>query len=262
MHSTTLKELSQLITGLKIPRSPIVMIHSSLLKFGIIENGVDGFLKCIIESLAGEPTIVMPAFTFSYFDNKYWYAKKTKSEMGALSEYFRKLNGAIRTIHPFHSIVAYGKYAKVFAECNSLSSFGKNSPFDKLLELNAYNLSLGTEFIGGATFMHHTEEVCQVPYRYYKEFPGNIYDMNGQKVSNVFKMYVRKITTTFEYKNNWDKVFNDLCKKDCFYIDSLNGAKIILSSIRHTHGIFTDFLTADPYYAAERINNKHSSVHD
>ena len=68
MHSTTLKELSQLITGLKIPRSPIVMIHSSLLKFGIIENGVDGFLKCIIESLAGEPTIVMPAFTFSYFD--------------------------------------------------------------------------------------------------------------------------------------------------------------------------------------------------
>ena len=72
-------EIALPIPPIKHPSST-VMIHSSLLKFGIIENGVDGFLKCIIESLAGEPTIVMPAFTFSYFDNQYWYAKKTKSE--------------------------------------------------------------------------------------------------------------------------------------------------------------------------------------
>ena len=45
MHSTSLKDLSQKIIDLKIPPSSTVMIHSSLLKFGIIENGLKGFLK-------------------------------------------------------------------------------------------------------------------------------------------------------------------------------------------------------------------------
>jgi len=230
------------------------MIHSSLLKFGIIENGVEGLLGCIQESLAGDTTIVMPAFTFSFSDTRYWSARNTKSEMGVLTEYFRNLIGAERTIHPFHSVVAYGKYANDFSGCNSLSSFGKGSPFEMLLELDAYNLSLGTEFIGGATFAHHTEEVCRVPYRYYKEFPGDIYDINGKKVNKLFKMYAREITKNYEYENNWNKVFKDLCKEGCFQIDYLNGAKIILSSIRKTHRIFSQYIASDLMYAASRKN--------
>ena len=242
MHSTSLKDLSQKIIGLGIPPSSTVMIHSSLLKFGIIENGIKGILKCIMESLVGDTTILMPAFTFGFSDTKYWSAKETKSEMGVLTEYFRNLNDTVRTIHPFHSVLAYGKYAKYFVECTSLSSFGKDSPFEKLLNLDAYNLSLGTEFIGGATFVHHTEEVCQVPYRYYKEFPGMVYDMNEKKVDKIFKMYVRKITATYDYENDWDKVFRDLCNEGCFKVEILNGAKIILSSIKNTHNVFKKYI--------------------
>ena len=230
------------------------MIHSSLLKFGIIENGIEGLLGCIQESLAGDTTIIMPAFTFSFSATGYWSARKTKSEMGALTEHFRQQNDTIRTIHPFHSVAVLGKYAKDFLKCSSLSSFGKGSPFEKFIDLNAYNLSLGTEFIGGATFVHHTEETCQVPYRYYKEFSGKVYDMNENKVDKVFKMYVRKITNRYEYENNWDKVFKDLCREGCFKLDSLNGAKIILSSIKQTHKIFNQYIVSDPMYAAMKIN--------
>ena len=230
------------------------MIHSSLLRFGIIENGLSGFFKCIIESLSGDTTILMPSFTFDFSHSNYWNAKKTKSEMGVLTEYFRNINGTVRTIHPFHSVVALGKYANDFAECTSSSSFGEDSPFEKLLDLDAYNLSLGTEFVGGGTYLHHTEEVCQVPYRYYKEFFGEVYDMNEKKVNKVFKMYVRKITKNYEYENNWDKVFKDLCKEGCFHIDYLNGAKIMLSSIRKTHRIFSQYIASDLMYAVFRKN--------
>ena len=254
MHSTSLKDLSQKIINLKIPPSSTVMIHSSLLKFGIIENGIEGLLKCIVESLVGDTTILMPSFTFGFSESRYWSAKNTKSEMGALTEFFRKQEGTIRTLHPFHSVVAYGAHSKDFSTCNSLSSFGKGSPFEKLIDLNAYNLSLGTEFIGGATFVHHTEETCQVPYRYYKEFSGKVYDMNENKVDKVFKMYVRKITNRYEYENNWDKVFKDLHREGCFKVDSLNGAKIMLSSIKQTHKIFNQYIVSDPMYAAMKIN--------
>ena len=254
MHSTSLKDLSQKIINLKIPPSSTVMIHSSLLKFGIIENGIEGLLKCIVESLVGDTTILMPSFTFGFSESRYWSAKNTKSEMGALTEFFRKQEDTIRTLHPFHSVVAYGAHSKDFSTCNSLSSFGKGSPFEKLIDLNAYNLSLGTEFIGGATFVHHTEETCQVPYRYYKEFSGKVYDMNENKVDKVFKMYVRKITNRYEYENNWDKVFKDLHREGCFKVDSLNGAKIMLSSIKQTHKIFNQYIVSDPMYAAMKIN--------
>lgn len=258
MNFTTLKDLSKIIISLKIQPSSTVMIHSSLLKFGIIENGVEGFFNCILESLHGDPTILMPAFSFSFSDTGYWSARRTKSEMGALTEYFRKLNGVVRTIHPFHSVSAYGKHAKDFIGCNSSSSFGEGSPFELMVQLNAYNLSLGTEFIGGATYLHHTEEICHVPYRYYKKFHGKIYDIKDKMINNVFKMYVRKTNDIYEYENNWDIVFKDLYKKNCFYIDYLNGAKIILSSINKTHNIFKKFIILDPYYPAVRVDKKNN----
>jgi aminoglycoside 3-N-acetyltransferase len=254
MHTTSLKDLTQKIIRLGIPSSSTVMIHSSLLKFGIIENGIEGFFQCISESLTGDHTILMPAFSFNFVDTGYWSARATKSNMGALTEYFRNLKGAVRSIHPFHSVVALGKYADDFAKCNSLSSFGKDSPFEKMLELDSYNLSLGTEFVGGTTFVHYTEEKCHVPYRYYKSFPGDVYDMEERKVDQIYKMYVRKITSTYEYDNNWEKVYNCLFNDGCFVVDNLNGAKIILSSMNKTHMVFKKYINSDPYFAA--IKNK------
>ena len=229
------------------------MIHSSLLKFGVIEKGVEGLFKCIMESLSGDITILMPAFNFSFADTGYWSATNTKSEMGVLTEYFRNQNGTIRTIHPFHSVVAFGKYADDFADCDSFSSFGINSPFEKMLALDAYNLSLGTEFIGGATFVHHTEEVCRVPYRHYKDFPGEIYDKKEERVDKIFSMYVRDITENHEYINDWERVFKDLCQEGCFDINYLGPAKIMLSSINKTHNVLKYMINTDAYYAAKLI---------
>jgi len=251
MHKTSLKQLGKCLKKLNIPRSSIIVIHSSLLKFGIIEKGIEGFYQCILDSLNGEPTILMPAFSFAFAKTRVWSANSTKSETGVLSEYFRNLPDTGRTIHPFHSMCVQGKYANVFLECTNVSSFGPGSPFEILYDMNAYNLSLGTEFIGGATFVHHTEEECQVPYRFYKEFPGNVYDENNKKINKVFKMYVREITAEYEYENDWDKVFKDLCKEGCFQVDILNGAKIMSSNIKYTHDVFKRNIMSDMYYASK-----------
>ena len=109
MHSTCRKELSKMINSLGIPPSSTIMIHSSLLKFGVIENGIEGFYNSIVDSLSGDCTLVMPTFTFEYSGKRYWNAKTSKSEMGVLTEYFRKLEGTVRSIHPFHSDAIYGK---------------------------------------------------------------------------------------------------------------------------------------------------------
>ena len=90
MHLTTLKEISELIMGLKMRSSSTVMIHSSLLKFGIIEGGVENLLKCIIDSLPGDPTIVMPTPTVLHQDGEIF------EDEGCLSlpQYVEKLKRA------------------------------------------------------------------------------------------------------------------------------------------------------------------------
>ena len=49
--------------------------------------------------------------------------------------------------------------------------------------------------------------------------------------------------------------FKDLCKEGCFHVDYLNGAKIMLSSIRKTHRIFSQYIASDLMYTAF-IKNK------
>ena len=66
-------------------------------------------------------------------------------------------------------------------------------------------------------------------------------------------MYVRIIEDDYEYINNWDKVFTDLSNNNCIHIDSLNGAKIILTSIQKSHNTFADLIDKDPYYAAKKV---------
>mgnify|MGYP001238107938 CR=1 FL=1 len=51
MHKTSLKDLSKIITDFNIPSGSTLMIHSSLLKFGVIKEGVKGILDCLMESL-------------------------------------------------------------------------------------------------------------------------------------------------------------------------------------------------------------------
>ena len=256
MHKTSKKNLSKRLTSLNISPSSIIMIHSSLLRFGIFEGGVEGFFNCIMDSLRGDCTVLMPAFNSNFEKTRKWFACKTKSEAGILTEYFRGLPNTVRTIHPFHSVIAYGKFADDFLQCRSRSSFGKDSVFDLLLKLNAYNLSLGVGFVGGATFVHHVEEVCQVPYRHYKEFPGDVYDLEDKRISQVFRMYVRKITDFYEYENNWERAFKDLSNENCFQIDFLNIAEIMLSSIKYTSNILMGYINEDPFYAARKVEKK------
>ena len=165
-------------------------------------------MKCLHEVLGDEATILMPAFTLSTGKTRH-RDYHSKAVTGALAEYFRKLRGTLRTIHPFHSLSVAGPKAKDFASCQNLSSFGIGSPFDQLYEKGAFNIALVIRLVGGATFLHHAEEMAQVSYRFYKDFPGEVIAEDGVKRENTYKMFVREIGDTYEYRNEWCHVLGD-----------------------------------------------------
>jgi aminoglycoside 3-N-acetyltransferase len=250
MKRTSLEALAGALARLDLPRNHVTVVHSSLLTFGLIEGGAAGVMRVLQDALGERATILMPAFTFSFGTSRCWDSRSSAAETGALTEYFRKRPGVQRTLHPFHSLSVIGPHAEAFVNCQNLSSFGRGSPFELLVEMGAVNLAMGTEFVGGATFLHHTEEVAAVPYRFYKEFPGQVLNSLGQVQTDIYRMFAREITDEHEYDNCWAPVWEHFLEDGLVRQTTLCGARLFAMDIKPAHDRFLARLQVNPYYCA------------
>ena len=256
MFNCDLILLEKTLNELKIPKYSTIIIHSSLFKFGIIEGGVESFFNILKRVFDNSYTLIMPTFTFSYGLTRKWDCIHSKSETGALTEYMRKLELKNRSINPFHSVTIQGPNKNYLLDKISDSSFGENSIFEKLYKLGAYNLSLGSEFIGGATFCHYAEELLEVPYRFFKFFPGTIIDKNSIQINTVFKMYARIIEKDFYYDNDWNIFWEDAKRKGLVnYFKFNKRAPIFLMNIKDSTDFLIDKISYNPYYVAKKIKS-------
>ena len=191
-----------------------IIIHSSLIPLGILSlKNIKTFWKIFEEINNNKYTVIMPSFTFKIGRKKKWEYKNTKSEMGLLTEYFRKNIAYKRTIHPFHSICFNGPLEKLIPDHFSSSSFGKKSVWEWLCKRkDVLNLSIGLGLAGGATFVHYAEEISSVPYREFINLYNPVFDKKGILVPKKFTYYARKITKEVEGVNDWNIVEKDLIK--------------------------------------------------
>lgn len=113
--------------------------------------------------------------------------------MGALTEAARKHPLAVRTKHPIYSFAAIGYKAKEFESIDNFSGYGDDSPFGKLLELNAKIAVLGLPEQQSMTFYHYIEEMNCVDYRFHKKFIGNYINELGETELKTYGLFVRKI---------------------------------------------------------------------
>ena len=122
----------------------------------------------------------------SHFD-----LKKTFSESGSLSNYILKKKNSIRSLHPLTSVVAIGKNAKYICLNNNNNSYGKNTPYDKLLSLNTKFISIGIKCNLNCSQVHHVEYINKVPYRFLKKIVKNV-KIAGKIKKKYFYIYVLK----------------------------------------------------------------------
>ena len=101
------------------------------------------------------------------------------------------------------------------------------------------------------------EELLQVPYRFYKYFPGYIVDNNEVKVEIDFKMYVRIIEKDYFYNNEWEIFWQDALKNNLVnYFKFNKKAPIFLMNIRDMHDFLAEKINKNPYYIAKKVNIK------
>jgi len=163
-----------------------VMVHSSLNRLGFVQGGPDMIIDVLCDSVGAEGCVLMPAFSMqgsmqnfiesgNIFDVRTW-----PSYSGLLTETFRKRPDVLRSVHPTHSILAWGRGANELVQDHDKSQtpFGMKTPFGRIAEKEeAYVLMIGTSV---RSLLHHLQERVDFPNLFLKgDRKVNLIDENG-----------------------------------------------------------------------------------
>ncbi len=154
------------LQSLGICEGDVVLLHSSLKSIGYVDGGPNTVLAAFIEVITRSGTLVAPTYHMVNYnmydtclDKKYVFDPRTADTfLGLIPSAFLKFPGVERSIHPTHSVSAVGKDAKYITEAHHLASttFGTDSPWDRLMKLDGKVLGLGVTM--SPVGLYHTLE--------------------------------------------------------------------------------------------------------
>ncbi len=226
----TYESLKNDIINMGIKPNDVIKIHSSMKKIGETQGGADTVLDVFCDYLGAEGLLVLPAHTWGTVkDYDYIYdPDTTPSNLGLLPNLFRQRKGVHRSIHPTHSVCAFGKGAKDFVSGTypQITLCGKESCYGKLYDLNARVLLLGVTLTSN-TFFHYIEEYREeVPPAHYKKepIPCKIKLPGGNYIDN--PVYLPPFDTSKQFDRALDVVLKEVStvtgkigQADCILID-------------------------------------------
>ena len=160
-----------LLAGLRalgIRPGQVVMVHSSYDQFAGFVGKPSDIIRVLQEAVGPEGTLLMPTLPFTGTAVEYtsrgnvFDVARTPSQMGLLTELFRRSPEVVRSVHPTHAVAAWGSRAAEMVANHHLARTpcGKGSPFARLLEHDGRILLLGVD-IESMTFYHYVEEVIE-----------------------------------------------------------------------------------------------------
>jgi aminoglycoside 3-N-acetyltransferase len=149
----------------------ILMVHSSLNHMLPTYTGDALELVQMLKDYCGpERTLAMPAFYLgdpllddvveSYRRNPLFDVRRTPSQMGVVSELFRRSRGVLQSLHPTHRVAALGPLAETLTTGHERASTpcGKGTPFEVMARHDALVLGIG-KFSEVLSQVHHVEDV-------------------------------------------------------------------------------------------------------
>jgi len=253
---TNIEKNVRTLIGQKAPES--VLIHSDLMQGFAVEFTRGGKEKFIadhndkLSQLFGNISMYQPTFNYKFLPEKKTDVRNRKSEVGVLSEYFRKNVADWYTRDPVFSFSGKGPYTynePVRASGHEIDPFGDASFFSYLYDQNALLFHYGSEF-KHSTILHYIErKQGTVAYRYDKIFEGTVVD-GDEEISVRYKYHVRPWGKYLDY--DWNKIIADLVNADILYKQEENNTRICFCNVR----AMTDFLFAkiseNPLYLLDK----------
>lgn len=159
--SVTRSDIVAAIRALGVSPSEMMIAHSSFKSFGGVDGGPLAVAQALVDVVSPGGTAFVPTFNYGrdVFD-----PATAPSYDGVVTEFFRKLPGAIRSLHPTHPIAGVGPAAaEILAGHERTHPFAECSPLWRLWERNGWVLLMGVDHRANSV-IHVAEEHLAMPY--------------------------------------------------------------------------------------------------
>ena len=210
MQTVTKTDVLNALKIIGIKKGDLLLVHSSLKSFGRIEGGAETVIAALKEALANEGTLVMPTLCQKNWQTIYqdWHIDRP-SDVGYITEVFRKMPSTHRSNQATHSVAASGKLAKDLTNEHTAYgprygaygdfAFSYSSPWQKMYDWGAKVLFIGADPFATNTFKHFCE------YRLVEEILAKISD---RPFAETQKRKLRHFENDVQIGTEWPYVMN------------------------------------------------------
>ena len=163
----TKEKLLNDLKNMGLQQTDAIMVHSSMKAIGPVDGGADTVVDTFMEYFK-DGLFMTPTHTWAQMSEEYalFDPKEEPACVGIIPNIFRKREGVVRSLHPTHSIAAYGPKAieYVAGEEDVTTPCQPGGCWSRLLDINAKILMLGCTHTRN-TYIHAVEELLDVPER-------------------------------------------------------------------------------------------------
>lgn len=222
------KDIHNYLNGIGVTKSDTVLIHTSMRALGKVELGCDGVINAFTSYLS-DGLFIVPTHTWDRVnkENPVFNAKTTQTCLGALPTTALLRKDGVRSLHPTHSVKAFGKRAKQFVsgEEFATSPCFKGGVWQRLYDENAVILLIGVT-LNRNTYIHAIDEMLGFDYKLNPPFTLTVEDGNGK----VYKLNYQSHGTTYAQFN--DYFLDALLYHNAVKITTLGNAQTLVFNVK------------------------------
>ncbi len=253
MNNNDFVKIKEDLSLLGIKKGDDVIVHSSYKSLGGVEGGIETVIKALISVVSDTGTILFPTLSYEDVDpnppvnNPVFDVLNTPSCIGAMTNVFMKMEGVERSLHPTHSVAAFGARQSEYIKDHLLDDepVGVNSPFFKLGQLGGKVLFLGCTTAAN-TSMHGVEEYAGAPYILSDDTKRYILiDKSGNRIEKDYRYHT---IGRHGFAQRYDRLENLME----FKRGKVLSAECALVDCREMWKVGTQKIKEDPYYFVEK----------
>jgi aminoglycoside 3-N-acetyltransferase len=151
LYPFTPHDLKRALEDLGVVPGDVLMVHSAFDSFLGFHGGPVEVIRTLQEVVGPDGTLLMPTIPFQRSAVEYaltdpvFDVRQTASRMGLITEVFRRWPGVVRSIHPTHSVAAWGSNADavIAGHERAETPCGRFTPYGRLFEYDGKILLAG-----------------------------------------------------------------------------------------------------------------------
>jgi aminoglycoside 3-N-acetyltransferase len=238
-----LEALVPILESMGVPRNGVLVVHSAIALLSRRGFRAEAMIETFLDYMR-EGTLVMPTMTWRAVtpQSPNWDELETRSETGVLTEIFRARYAARRSIHPTHSVAAWGAAADALVAQHHLGDtpVSGNSPYGLMRSHKSYVMMIGVG-LETCTAIHLPEETI-APDVYLRPLnPSEIYHCKDRH-GRVHRMHTRR---HWSLDRDFPQFGPTLAAKDRMRAGSIEGCGYMIVGLQDLLEVVTEALLID-----------------